>query len=324
MKKPVLTILAAASFLIVSGSVRVLTRVSAPDIDMSQGAVNVLFSRLDGTGADRLKVTSHGDSLTVESDGHRRVWFAWRSDTAHYAGEETLTVIEGPSMPVPAFGFPLTPGDHRENTFSQHCVENKTRRSTRIGVYSSETGSTGKLVLPEGDTIKGIIPVKDILSLEADTISKKVRETVRWFRNGDRLPIAIVTEEKTFYNDGRSDEIAACYAVESHTLAEEDLCRSGAKDETDEYRYALERTLVSTASGYIEINAVFPDIDSGITLSIGITDIAGHLFAHEERQATGVLTVIIPTTGLRAGEYIVGLTLSRPVITEKRYISVRP
>lgn len=313
MKKRVLT----AFFIVIAvtafAASRVLTAVSVPDIDMSHGAVNVLFSRISGDGIRSLRITAHGDSLSVESDGRRRQWFAWRSDTAYYAGEESMYAIEGPRVPVAGFGFPLASGDSRSNSFRIYGTEDKVRHYVRDAVYSSETGGRGSLVLPEGDTLKGVVTVREILATVTDSV-EFCRETVRWFRGGERLPVAVYIRE---------GESAVCYAMDAYELRNE--CN---KDEADDYRLseaigvALESAIVSTAGGYIDIVAEFPDNSAGAVLCIGVTDVPGHLYAMEERAADGKVVVRIPTTGLRAGEYIVGLSLSWPAKVEKRYISV--
>ena len=169
MKKRVLT----AFFIVIAvtafAASRVLTAVSVPDIDMSHGAVNVLFSRISGDGIRSLRITAHGDSLSVESDGRRRQWFAWRSDTAYYAGEESMYAIEGPRVPVAGFGFPLASGDSRSNSFRIYGTEDKVRHYVRDAVYSSETGGRGSLVLPEGDTLKGVVTVREVLATVTDS-----------------------------------------------------------------------------------------------------------------------------------------------------------
>lgn len=313
MKKLVFVVVFMISVVTALAGTRVLTAVSAPDIDMSQGAVNVMFSRITGVRVMSLRVTAHGDSLSVESDGHRRQWFAWRSDTAYYAGEETVYTIEGPRVPVAAFGFPLVSGDSRSNSFRIYGTESKVHDYVREAVYASETGGRGSLVLPEGDTLKGVVPVRDVLSAVTDSVEFR-RETVRWYRSGERLPVAVYIRE---------GESKVCYAIDAYELRNEDRCDVFEEDRFyNQIRAALEATEVSASAGYIDIAVEFPDNFAGAVLCIGVTDVAGHLYAFEEREVAGLVSVRIPTTGLRAGEYIVGLSLSRPAMVEKRYISI--
>lgn len=313
MKKLVFLLLTVLSLPAAGGVTRVLTPVSVPDVEMASGAVTVFFSRLTDSGVGSLKVTAHGDSLSVESDGRRREWFAWRGDTAYYAGQETAHTIEGPRRPVAAAGFPLVEGDCRENVFMIYGTENKVRSYVRRAVYSSEVGGRGAIVLPEGDTLKGVTVVRDVLSTQTDSVGH-VRETMRWFRQGERQPVAV------YINDG---ETAACYAVDVYELRNE--VRDVEHDEecdADEMAAALRDAAVTTGAGAIEIEVRFPDISSGAVLTVGVTDIPGHCYALEEREAAGTVSVRIPTSGFRAGEYIVALSLSRPAMTEKRYITV--
>jgi len=292
---------------------RTLTPVSLPDVNMEPNAVNVFFSRVSGEDLRPLRVTAHGDSLSVESDGKRRQWFAWRSDTAFYAGEETVHNIEGPRAPIAAFGFPLLHGDCRSNTFKIYGTENKVRNYMRKAVYASEVGGQGTLVLPEGDTLKAVVAVKDVLTTITDSVECR-RETVRWFRAGEHLPVGIYIKE---------GEAEFCYAIDAYELRNRDSEKANEETLDKEYRMALQNLVVDQKAGYIELCADFPEVISAATLSIGITDVAGHLFALEERVAAGRVSVRISTIGLRTGEYIVVLSLSQPAIIEKRYISVR-
>lgn len=325
MKKPILLFLALFATLLSPASPRLLTPVSAPSDVAASSEVLTLAARLSDPALQPLKVTLHGDSLSVESDGRRRVWFAWRGDTAHYAGEETITLIEAPRLPVPMFAVPVRPHTHSEATFQIYGSERKTVSYRRTAHIEVSIGAAMSVVLPEGDTIRGVIPVTEILHEAIDSVSSMTRSTVRWFRPAERRPMAVAVRETHLCDGAVVSEIERCYAVEGSELRSE-LDERSPGDIPDESacRSSLVNATVEYSDGHIDVSCTFPSEVLSGTLAIGVTDVAGHLYAYEEHPATGTVSVLIPTGTLRPGEYVVGLSLSYPVLSEKRYIHIRP
>ncbi len=324
MRKVIGAIMTAYAAVSVFASDYVLTAVTVPDAPWPGVGITVFGSRLSDEGAGVIKVRQHGDTLSVEAYRDRRGWYVWRGDTALFAGGETFDVIEWPDTLVEAFSPSFVQGKKTDVEFTMLGTASKVWNRVPGCGYVSETGRRGAVVLPEGDTLRGVTVVREMLTVPVDSVATGVRETVRWFGPNDRRPLAIYVVEK--YMEG--GELVAseehCHAISSESLERRREELPPEDELTDILAESLASATVKVSGGYIEVECDFPSGGDGCDFTVGVTDVPGHLFAYETCRASGEVRIRIPTSGLRPGEYIVGLSLSNPVLNDKRYIIVGP
>ena len=174
--------------------------------------------------------TAEGDTMMMLERGNR-TYFHMGNGSVNIIGSENAQELISYDMPETWLKFPTQRGDSIFGYFNgtgKYCDHLFMRR---FGTYKTKADAVGKLVLPEGDTLRNVIrlhteryvgtivtPIDtiktDIPAFTVDSIathlipdSAKVREDIyRWYAAGYRYPVLEATT-LSFGNTTLSQEI---------------------------------------------------------------------------------------------------------------------
>ena len=222
-------------------------------------------------------------------------------------------------------------GDSIAGQFSGHGVYCEQIPMQRYGTYITKTDSIGKIVLPNGKEIRGVIRVHTERLINQNYGDKLVDRTelqedvYRWFADGYRYPILEafvntkdkkVIEQFLFYNDPEGQELLASNDVNkpvrdtiAHT-SESDSYHKKTRNEDHGFKYDIslngqEITITYQTGEPIKIIAL-------------LANNQGYVYQRLERiveSNTG--TINISTNTLRRGQYVVHLNVNGKSYSEK-------
>ena len=227
--------------------------------------------------------------------------------------------------------YPMKQGDSIAGQFSGHGVYCEQIPMQRYGTYITKTDSIGKIVLPNGKEIRGVIRVHTERLINQNYGDKLVDRTelqedvYRWFADGYRYPILEafvntkdkkVIEQFLFYNDPEGQELLASNDVNkpvrdtiAHT-SESDSYHKKTRNEDHGFKYDIslngqEITITYQTGEPIKIIAL-------------LANNQGYVYQRLERiveSNTG--TINISTNTLRRGQYVVHLNVNGKSYSEK-------
>ena len=202
---------------------------SLEDAEFSEGSYNAEYS----TETDTLMAVERGD----------RTYYNQDRGTINIIGSENFMELISYDMPETWLQFPMQVGDSVCGYFNGSGPYCERFFMRRYGTYKTKADATGKLVLPQGDTLRNVlrlhteryvgtitVPIDTMLcktpAFTVDSIIRllapdtaKVREDVyRWYAEGYRYP---VLEAKTLsYRDSLlTEEMYYCSPDMQRTLA---------------------------------------------------------------------------------------------------------
>ena len=290
---------------------------------------------------------------TEYTDEHDTIMMLERGNRTYYnIGNGAVSIIgsENPQelisydMPETWLKFPMQKGDSIIGYFNgtgRYCDHLFMRR---FGTYKTKADAVGKLVLPEGDTLRNVIrlhteryvgtivtPIDtiktDIPAFTVDSIiahmipdTARVREDVyRWYADGYRYP---VLEAKTICigNEKLSEEIYYCPPEEQTALYDEENKQVRERQKADEQRANspdVSRSPISRSE--VTVNgqtvSVSFDLQEEATVKGLICTISG-VVQHQQSQHFSAGTgrqLEFNCSNLRKGEYVLYLNVNNQV-----------
>ena len=227
--------------------------------------------------------------------------------------------------------YPMKQGDSIAGQFIGHGVYCEQIPMQRYGTYITKTDSIGKIVLPNGKEIRGVIRVHTERLINQNYGDKLVDRTelqedvYRWFADGYRYPIleAFVTtkdkkviEEFLFYNDpeeqkllASNDENKAIRDAVAKT-GEEDSDHKKTRNEDHGFKYDI------SLNGQ-EITITYQTGEPAKIIAL-LANNQGHVYQRLEKKGkSNTGTINISTNTLRRGQYVVYLNVNGKSYSEK-------
>lgn len=226
--------------------------------------------------------------------------------------------------------FPMKQGDSIIGQFSgkgSYCEQIPMRR---YGTYVTKADSSGKIILPTGKELHGVMRIHTQRQIHHDYGDKLVERTkmqedlYRWFAEGYRYPILEarvttrgdeVVEQLLFYCDPEEQELLASNDV--NKLLRDGAAKSGeeqsankSRGEENEFKYNI------TQSGQ-GVTIHYETEDPTKIMAI-LASNHGYVYQQVERMVdsdTG--TIDINTNGLRRGHYVVYINVNGKSYSEK-------
>ena len=254
-------------------------------------------------------------------------------------------------MPETWLRFPMKQGDSISGYFSGSGLYCDRMFMRRFGTYMTKADSVGKLILPDGKALYGVIRVhterrvgavygdKDTLRkalprFTADSIVRhmatdtlKVREDVyRWYAGGYRYPIleARVTtlrdkpiEQLLFYCIPEEQELLASNDV--NKAVREAIARAGESSQSEEqaasrHGRAFEYGITQNENGV----TIRYQAEGNPRIVALLANSQGYVYQRKEAGGTsGSGSIDLSTSGLRRGQYVVYLNVDGKAYAEK-------
>ena len=205
---------------------------SLEDAEFSEGSYNAEYS----TETDTLMAVERGD----------RTYYNQDRGTINIIGSENFMELISYDMPETWLQFPMQVGDSVCGYFNGSGPYCERFFMRRYGTYKTKADATGKLVLPQGDTLRNVlrlhteryvgtitVPIDTMLckipAFTVDSIIRllapdtaKVREDVyRWYAEGYRYPI-LEAKSQTFCDSLLTEEMYYCSPDMQRTLANDE------------------------------------------------------------------------------------------------------
>ena len=316
---------------------------SLEDAEFSEGSYNAEYS----TETDTLMAVERGD----------RTYYNQDRGLVSIIGSENFMELISYDMPETWLQFPMQVGDSVCGYFNGSGPYCERFFMRRYGTYKTKADATGKLVLPQGDTLRNVlrlhteryvgtitVPIDTMLckipAFTVDSIIRllapdKVREDVyRWYAEGYRYP---VLEAKTLsYRDSLlTEEMYYCPPDMQRTLANDE------ENERIRTRLAKEeqaRWLASSpdensnpkSRGKNGFTYNLPQDDNSDQVTINystdhvtkmtalVTNALGYVYRRADHSCSvGNGQTTIDCSGLRKGQYIIYIHVDGEQYAEK-------
>jgi hypothetical protein len=257
--------------------------------------------------------TIKGDTTHVTGLEHEtRYRYLLRMDTLWLTGYENRTTRMDYQQPEALLRFPLHYGDTLGVAFAGTGLYCQKIDLAAKGYTKASVDATGKLITPEGDTLKNVLRVlrtKEFTDIGTDSanIGTNMRmETYQWYARGMRYPVFETVKTYTLRNDSALDNFSTSFYFSTikREQLQEDLANANLKDDT-----------VNPVDNLINCNTypnpVATDVTVNYELSVDarvsflICDVSGRPWANVPARAltAGVQQQRISMSGLHAGDY---------------------
>lgn len=287
--------------------------------------------------------STKNDTLMMLERGNR-TYFHQENGLVNIIGSENAQELISYDMPETWLKFPMQKGDSIIGYFNgtgKYCDHLFIRH---FGTYMTSADAVGKLVLPEGDTLRNVIrlhteryvgmivtpvdtmrseiPVFTVDSIIAHMIpdTARVREDVyRWYADGYRYPIL---EAKTICigNEKLAEEIYYCPPEEQTALYDEENKQVRERQKADEqranspdaFRSPISRSEVTVNGQTVSVSF---DLQEEATVKGLICTISG-VVQHQQSQHFSAGTgrqMGFNCSNLRKGEYVLYLNINDQV-----------
>lgn len=298
----------------------------------------------------KTKYTSAGDTLMAVERGDR-TYFSQDKGTVSIIGSENYMEQISYDMPETWLQFPMQQGDSVSGYFNgtgKYCDRLFMRR---FGTYQTKADAAGKLVLPDGDTLRNVIRLHTeryvgMVAAPIDTMKYKIpaftvdsivrrlatdsvrmREDVyRWYAEGYRYPIL---EAKTvIYGEEKlSEEMYYCPPEMQEQLAYDEENKqartrlgteeatsdvNGDTDHHDSFRYSISR---DEGSGTITVSY---SSESDVKVNALLANSLGYVYRRASRSDGSAIT--LSYSGLPRGQYIIHITAGQDHYAEKFHV----
>jgi hypothetical protein len=279
---------------------------------------------------ERVEYRLYGDSLLSETVGNRREWYALKNDSALWLREETplLTLTPAESIPVNGFGMSKEISDIHE--FTAHGIYSNDIPITEWGKITPMPSITGQLIINNDTIVANLISEKrefhtHIQQGEApDTITTYQITRHRWYRPGERIPVALQCDIKFLTDSSHVETFSKVYLADignkvSHD-AESDDNTTAIQKLNEAIAEALTTATVTVAGCQITVGVDSDTLPSNTLFSADIMDSAGILYLHQEPQAVDMGELTVDASSLSYGRYVIAINCNGQ--TEKRLITL--
>lgn len=300
---------------------------------------------------------TYDDEYTTETDTLMaveradRTYYSQDRDAVNIIGTENYMEQISYDMPETWLRFPMQRGDSICGYFNgtgKYCDRLFIRR---FGTYLTKADAAGKLVLPEGDTLRNVIRLHTeryvgMVAAPIDTMKYKIpaftvdsivrrlatdsvrmREDVyRWYAEGYRYPIL---EAKTvIYGEEKlSEEMYYCPPEMQEQLAYDEENKqartrlgteeatpdvNGDTDHHDNFRYSISR---DEGSGTITVSY---SSESDVKVDALLANSLGYVYRRASRSDGSAIT--LSYSGLPRGQYIIHITAGQDHYAEKFHV----
>ena len=297
----------------------------------------------------KTEYTNTGDTLTGLERGNR-TYFLQTDKGISIIGTENYMEQISYDMPETWLQFPMEQGDSVCGYFNgtgKYCDRLFMRR---FGTYRTKADATGKLVLPDGDTLRNVLRLhteRYVGSITApiDTMKYKIpafttdsiirhmatdttlikEDIYRWYADGYRYPVleaTIVSRNKQqlsgeiFYYAPEEQELLVL--DEEHKKTRERLAATGTEKEdgidsgdADERDFTYH---VSQDEGSETINISYSSEQPGKVTAL-LVNSQGYVFRQTSQSDGSPLR--LSYSGLRTGQYIIGINTGTHQFAEK-------
>ena len=229
--------------------------------------------------------------------------------------------------------YPMKQGDSIAGQFSGHGVYCEQIPMQRYGTYITKTDSIGKIVLPNGKEIRGVIRVHTERLINQSYGDKLVDRTelqedvYRWFADGYRYPILEarvttrgdeVVEQLLFYCDPEEQELLASNDV--NKLLRDGVVKSGeeqsankSRENENEFKYDITQSGQGVTIHY--------ETEGPTKIMVVLASNQGYVYQQVEKmEDSNNGTIDINTRGLRRGHYVIYLNVNGKSYSEKMSI----
>ena len=299
-----------------SGDVIIKQQVEFKDPGASGKDINWDFSHVNMINEKYQLIyynTNNGDTTHVTGFEHETKYrYLLSQDTLWLTGYENRTTTMNYQHPEALLRFPFRYGDTLSTGFTgkgQYCQQVEL---TAEGYTKVCADATGKLITPEGDTLKNVLRVlrtKEFTDIGTDStnIDSNMRmETYQWFARGNRYPVFETVKTYTLRKDSVLDNFSTSFYFSTikREQLHEDLANAYVQDDT-----VYPDDILINCSTYP--NPVTTDLSVNYELSVDarvsfiICDISGRPWANVPYRYlnAGKQQQKIPMTGLHTGNY---------------------
>ena len=233
-------------------------------------------------------------------------------------------------MPEELLRFPMKQGDSISGYFNGTGLYCDLLTMRRFGTFLTKADSVGKMILPDGETLYGVMRLhteRQVNAIYADKDSMMFKEDVyRWYATGYRYPI-LEAKVTTLQDKPIEQLLFYCLPEEQELLASNDVnkdirdavAKAGevAQSENeaktrgeDDFKYEIDQDDHSVTIHY--------QTDHHEKISALLANNQGYVYQRQKRNGQKESgTITISTNGLRRGQYVLYLNVDGKGYAEK-------
>jgi len=257
--------------------------------------------------------TTTGDTTQVTGFEHETQYrYLLRQDTLWLTGYENRTTTMHYHQPEALLRFPLHYGDTLGAAFVGTGSYCQTVDLAAEGYTKISADATGKLITPDGDTLKNVLRVlrtKEFSDIGTDSTNMDANmrmETYQWYVRGSRYPQFETVKTYTLRNDSALDNFSTSFYFS--TINREQLPEDLANIKIQDDAVNLDNLLINcnTYPNPVTTNLIVNyELSVDARVSFLICDISGRPWANipARNLSAGNQQQQISMSGLHAGDY---------------------